>query len=300
MPFAFALALAGSALGQESEKTTIRTTETTVKTAGGANLLHELWNVWDAVPIPCGETQLRFTYRWETAGAPANRYDSNDDHILQPSIWWGAAECLELGLTVPVWVGDGGEIPGQQDGQADTYFTALYRVWDQVDYWPAGAFSSTVRIPTGVRSDGIDADLRLNLTNDYDSGLRSHFNIWGKTVNTTNGEVNPELQGVDGDEAYIFLDESDEPVDPRHFQYGASIGLDGCLNEDGSLRWVVDYVNRTSQYYGHSNLNLLDVGWQLEMGEGSHLGMSVMFGLDDNEETPNAGAAITYAMPLTY
>jgi hypothetical protein len=301
MPFVCALALCASAWGQESEKTTVTVTETKVPAASTHDTLNELWNFIDAVPVPAGEVQLRFTFRWETAGAPANRYDSNDDFILQPSLYWGAAENLELSLTVPVWVGDGGEMPGQSDGQADTYVSGLWRAWEQMDYWPAGGFSTTVRIPTGVRSDGIDAELRLVLTNEYDSGIRGHFNAWVETVNTTNGETNPNQIYEDGDTVWLVFDEQDAPWDPRDFQYGASVGVDGPLNDDGSLRWVVDYVYKSSQYNGHGGLNLFDVGFEWQMDESSKLGMSALIPADHAEdEAPNFGAAITYALALTY
>jgi len=302
MPFVCALALVAAAFGQESEKTTVKVTETKVTPPAGTwNVLDELWNFKDAVPVPCGEVQLRGTFRWETAGAPANRGDSSDDFVVQPSLVWGAAENIELSVTVPVWVGDGGEIPGQSDGQADTYASGLWRAWDQVDYWPAGAFSTTIRIPTGVRSDGMDAELRWILTNDYDSGVRGHFNVWVETVNTTNGETNPNQDMEDGDLPWLTFSDDDVVADPRDFQYGASLGVDGPLSDDGSVRWVADYVYKASQYNGNGGLNLFDVGFEWQVNESSKLGMSALIPADHAEnEAPNFGAAVTYAMALTY
>ena len=79
---------------------------------------------------------------------------------------------------------------------------------------------------------------------------------------------------------------------------GGSVSFPSAAQIEGP--WVVDYVNKTSNFYGHSNMNLIDVGWQWTMDDASQLGMSMLIGLDDEEETPNFGAAVTYAMALTY
>lgn len=304
LPLFCALAFAVSAFAQESEKTTIKTTETKVPAkTGGVNTIDELWAFQDAVPVEQGRLELRLTTRWETAQAPANRGDSNDDFVFIPSLVWGAAENLELSINVPLWLGDGGKIPGQADGYADTYIGTLWRLSDQVDYWPAFALGGEVRIPTGNRSDGLDAELRLVATNEYASGIRSHFNVYAKTVNTTNG-VNTGNNEQQAQNRGFLITDSDDPnqvdPDPRHFQYGAVIGLDGPLCADGSVRWVLDYINKSSSFYGHSNSNLLDVGWEWQVSDASTVGMSVLVGLDDNEETPNFGSAITWAQALTY
>jgi hypothetical protein len=131
--------------------------------------------------------------------------------------------------------------------------------------------------------------------------FRGHFNAWVETVNTTNGETNPNQIYEDGDTVWLVFDEQDAPWDPRDFQYGASVGVDGPLNDDGSLRWVVDYVYKSSQYNGHGGLNLFDVGFEWQMDESSKLGMSALIPADHAEdEAPNFGAAITYALALTY
>jgi hypothetical protein len=258
------------------ESTTVTTTTTRVP-SDEFYLLRELWSVKDATPIPCGQVDLRLTGGWITANAPANKGDSNDDFVITPSIVWGAAENVEVFASVPSWVGDGGEIPGDEGNQGnfDTYAGVLWRFADSdAGDW---AFQATTRIPTGDQSNGVDVEGRLILTNEYASGIRSHLNFFAYSSNTSNIDNN------------------------RHLQCGAIAGLDGPLNDDGSLRWVLDYMNRTSTEYGHDNTNLADVGFQWKIDECNNFGMSMQVGLDHaNDEAPNFGAKITYAYSLTY
>jgi len=276
-----ALALALPALGQTErpiqETTTVTTTTTTVPPSSGFDLLGELWSMQDATPLPCGQVDLRLTGGWITSSAPANKGDSGDDFVITPSIVWGAADNLEVFANVPSWVGAGGEIPGDEGNQGnfDTYAGLLWRFadTDQGDW----AFQATTRIPTGDQSSGVDVEGRRILTNEYASGLRSHFNFFTYSSNTSNVRNN------------------------RHLQCGAIVGLDGPLNGDGSVRWVLDYMNRTSTEYGHDNTNLLDAGFQWKIDECNNFGMSVQAGLDHaNDEAPNFGAKVTYSYSLTY
>lgn len=286
------LFVASPAWAQEKEKTTITTKTETVKDAG-ADVLGELWSFQDATPVAPGQLDLRFTGQWITANAPANRGDSNDDFVVMPSLVWGSCPNVEVFARVPAWVGDGGDIPGQEHGNFDSYVGFLWRFSEQQDMWPSMAFQGTARIPTGDRSSGVDGEGRLILTNEYSSGLRSHFNVFAVTVNGDNEDANDNF----GDS---FDGSSEFSAETRDFQYGGVIGLDGPLCDDGSVRWVLDYMNRSSYHNGASNINLLDVGWEWATSDASHLGMSVQIGLDDNEETPNFGAKLTYAWSITY
>lgn len=288
-PYVCVMAMAMPALAQETTRETTTVTTTTTTVSSDFDLLGELWSIQDAVPVRCGQVDLRLTGQWITSSAPANRGDSGDDFIITPSLVWGAAENVELFVNVPVWVGNGGDIPGIQgvnddgsldrglDGNYDAYVGFLWRFSEQVDYWPAAAVQMTARVPTGDGSSGVDGEARLVLTNDYDGGLRSHFNIFGYSSNGDNIDNN------------------------RHLQYGVAVGMDGPLCDDGSVRWVLDYLNRSSTEYGNSNTNLVDVGWQWKMSDMSNLGMSVQIGLDhSDDEAPNFGAKLTYAHSLTY
>ncbi len=269
------LFVASPAWAQEKEKTTITTKTETVKESG-ADLIGELWSVNDATPLAPGQLDLKLTGQWITANAPANGGDSNDDFVVMPSFLWGSCPNVEVYGRVPAYVGDGGDLPGGGNGNFDSYLGFNWRFSEQQDFWPAMSFQTTARIPTGDNSSGVDGEFRLNMTNNYSSGLRSHFNAFVTTANGHNLE------------------------NTRHLQYGGVVGLDGPLCDDGAVRWVLDYMNRSSYNDGSSNINLLDVGWQWAVSDCSALGMSVQVGLDDNEETPNAGAKMTYAWSITY
>lgn len=302
-----------SAQAQESDVTTETVTTTTV--SGGADLIRELWFVDDATTIPTGQVDLRLGFRWMTATAPANLGDSSDDFMVTPSLTWGVYENVELFADVPVWVGDSGDRGPWDEGNADTNVGFTWRFMEPVDYWPAGAFRATFRVPTGSGSNGVDAEGRLIFTNEYDSGIRSHINLFGTSVNGDNwkslkvGEdTDLTLGGIEEVIPHEILDlfggifggeESTVPV-PRNFQWGVVFGLDGPLCGDGAVRWVVDYMHRSSIHYGRSNMHLLEAGWEWTISDAQKLGVSVQAGLDHTGDTPNFGASVVYAHALTY
>jgi len=272
LPGIFVTVMAVSAVAQEKETTTVRTTTTTTTTKSGFDLLGgETWNVTDATPFECGAVDLRLAGRWTET---ARTKDGGEDDVwtIQPALVWGMAENWEMSFTVPVTHVD--NFHDAIDGHYDTYFGLLWRLKDQEDYWPAIALASNLRIPTSEDSNGVDWELRLVLTNEYDSGIRSHFNIWGTTVN------------------------HDNYPDARDFQYGAVVGLDGPLCADGAVRWVADYRYRISDQDGNGGQNIGEAGFQWQIDECNKIGFSVQAGLDHAEETSNIGAALTYAYTI--
>lgn len=279
------LGFVGTAVAQEKDVTTVKTTTTTIKSSE-YDLTTDLWQFADAVTVAPQRIDLRLSYKWVTAGAPANRGDSSDDHILIPKIVWGAAEKLELSLDIPSWVGKGGEKPNDGDGNYDSNIGLLWRFKDQDGAWsPAMALGVSGRFPTGRHSSGIDGTATLVLTNEYDGGLRSHFNLWGKTANGNNNDGFEEDGRVYGSE--------------RDFQYGAVVGLDGPLSD--AVRWVVDYQWRIGQYDGTgSGSNILEFGLEWQLDDCNRVGMSNQLGLDDNDDTPNYGAIFNFSHSIMY
>lgn len=280
------LTLAGTAFAQESDVTTETTT-----TVSSADLISELWAMDDANPIATGQIDLRLTGRWVTSKAPANFGDSDDDFVIEPSLRWGPCSNVEVFVSVPLWVGDGGDRGGFDYGNVDTYVGFTWRLMEPEDIWPALALGGSMRIPTGEDSAGVDGELRLILTNEYDSGIRSHVNAFAATINDDE-DASADFFGV------LFGD--DDFGDPRHFQYGFVVGLDGPLCGDGAVRWVADYMNRSSLHYGASNMNIIELGWEWTMAEAHKLGMSFQIPLHDEDDTPEFGAAVSYALSLTY
>lgn len=290
---------AGTVLAQESDVTY----ETTTTVSGGEDLISQLWFLEDATPLDTGQVDLRLGFGWVTASAPANLGDSDDDFVVTPSIVWGAAEDLELSVSVPVWVGDGGDVGVIDDINYDTTVGVLWRIIGQSAKcaqcekgpFPALALSGSARIPTGCGSSGVDGELRLILTNEYDSGIRSHFNAFAQYVDREYGDEFGRRGGMRG-----FGRRDRGRLEPRDFQYGFVVGLDGPLCADGAVRWVLDYMNRRGYHEGTSNMNMLETGWEWTMSDIQKLGFSVQIGLDHNDDTPNFGAAFNYAHSLTF
>lgn len=297
------LAIGGTAFAQEAEVTTVTTTE-----FGGDDLLSQLWNMEDATPLDPGQLDFRLGGHWVTESAPANWGDSDDDFILRPAIVWGIVDNLEMSLSMDAWLGDGGDMGPFEDGNYDTTIGFLWRFYEQqfrecdagcLDL-PSMALSASARVPTGDRSNGVDGELRLIMSYEYDNGIRSHLNIFGKSVNGDNQE---ELSPRIDDDALVSLDWDDwlmgeDPVDPRHFQWGVVLGADGPLCADGAVRWVLDYMHRNGEFYGRGDMDILELGWEWTMSEMHKLGMSMQVGLDHTDDNPNFGAGLMYALSL--
>jgi hypothetical protein len=289
-----------AALGQESESTTVTTTTTTI---GGPNLTSDMWNVDDATTLETGRVELRFTYRWITAGYPANNGDSSDDHIVTPGIVWGAADNLELFANVPTWVGDGGDRPAFDYGNYDPYVGLTWRLADQDGMKPATALRFTARVPACDNSQKSDVEGRLIFTNEYDSGIRSHFNAFAITANgndapPTSFDDGDGFFGLAGGLGFLFGDGAE--YDRRHFQWGFVFGMDGPLCADGAVRWVLDYMHRSSEVYGRNNTQILEAGWEWDIDDCNKFSMGVQVGVDRIGDTPNFGTTVNYTRALTY
>lgn len=260
------------AVAQEKEVTNIRTETQTVSSSW--DLLNN-WNMTDASTLPPAHVHLRLKYNWVTSEMPANNDDENDDHQITPTIVWGIDEYWEWAITVPYWFSeDGQDRPGELDGNYDTFSTLQWRFMEQDGNIPAMAIAGTLRIPTGDESNKVDFETRLILTNQYDSGIRSHVNVFATTVNGDNDE------------------------NARHFQWGFVVGADGPLCDDGSVRWVADLMHRSSYSYGRGNINQLELGWEWAIDDQNALGMSVQLGLDGEDEGINAGVGLIYSHSL--
>ncbi len=262
--------LAMTAVAQESESTTITTT-----TSGGADLIHELWTMQDATILGAGTTDLRLTGRWSTAGFPGNGGDSDDTFVVQPSLYWGTCDNVEAFVTVPFTIGDGGDVGPIEDGNGDATVGFTWRFAEPDGSWPAMALQTSARIPTGNNSSGVDGELRLIMSNEYDSGVRSHVNGWLKSING------------DNDEAL------------RDFNWGVVLGLDGPLCDDGAVRWVLDYVVSRGAHESTQISDVVELGWQWELDAASRFGMSFQVGVDHAGDQDNLGATMTYATALT-
>ena len=152
------LSIVGSAIAQESEVTQVTTTTTA---SGSTDLIGGLWFMDDATVLDTGAVDLRFTFGFLTGGEPFNNGDADDDFVFTPSLYWGAAENLEVFASVPIWMGDGGDAGALDEGNADTNVGFTWRIAEPVDGMHAMALKSTFRIPTGDNSNGIDFEERV-------------------------------------------------------------------------------------------------------------------------------------------
>jgi hypothetical protein len=294
----FVLAVSVNVVAQQPVETEITTIKTeTVVVDSGVDLTWPQWLMNDTTPVDTCTVDLRLRGWWETAGFPANNGDSDDDFLAEPALVWGFAEDWELWLRNQAWLGDSGNRNAFQDGNYDTWLGVMWRFADQNGNWPSMGLQAEARFPTGDGSSGMDGELRLNLTNDYESGLRSHVNIFGLYVSGDN-EKNVEL---DDDDALEFLGlVPDDGLDSRDLQYGLVVGLDGPLGDSGNLRWVADYMNRSSFYTGRSNMNVLELGLEWALSDETKLAIGGRAGLDDEEDTLNFGFGATYSYTIRY
>ena len=266
-------------------------------TASSVDLLDDLWMFQDAVPVPAGEVDLRFSFGWQSALKPGG---TGDTFQLTPALYWGVVENFELNAKVPIWVGDGGDRYVFDEGNYDSYVGVVWRVAEQAD---GGMFdialAGNFRIPTGKKSNGVDYEARLALTHSYDSGVRSHFILWGEVLN---GDINKTLRdkaagAVTAVDVFNFFENYD---DERDFQWGGTIGVDYPLCADGAVRLIFDYSYRTSIIEGNNGWHMAEVGWEWDITEADKFGMSFSGSIDRAANAPKAAAVVTYARALTF
>ncbi len=142
---------------------------------------------------------------------------------------------------------------------------------------PAIAAYVDLRLPTGDGSSGVDAALNGVLTKSLTDKLRVNLQAF---IETANG--NP----------------TSEDIDRRNFQWGIGPGVD-YLFDDKTLG-LVNYTNRSSNEYGHHNINVLEFGvvrqiyWRGTVHQ--HVKFAVDVGLDGQQETPNLGAKFQWSL----
>ena len=248
----------------KSEKTTIKTTESTVGTHDYRGV-SGFFNVREANSnVTAGETELEFTFHWATG--------AGGDDYLAPGV------SLKRGLTddlfaevelLPVSLGDGGG-----HGAGDLALILFYQWWHETDGMPAFATWIEGRFPTGDGSNGVDGELHLNLTQTWAPGLRGHLEGFLRTANGISG---------DGDEENI-----------RDFQWGAGPGFDWDLSDQTVA--VLNYVNGSSGHYGSSNTNVLELGVAHELAPQQHVKFAFDINLDHDEGNADFAAKVQWAM----
>lgn len=271
------LCLATAASGQESTETTETTETTTVMTLSDTDLKVPLY-MDDAIPVPAGHVDLRFRLEW--AEDPDGDVDSLDDldeageFVFGTSLYYGIADQAQLSIDLPFVVGDGRDKEGSARGFAgngDATVGLLFQVAEQSDTSPAIALQTNARFRTGYRSSPLDAQFRLLITNEYDSGIRSHLNL---STETQQGHFS-------------------------RWNWEAVIGADGPLGAGGAVRWIADYAHRNNEHNNGGNSNYLELGTEWNMDNGHTLGMAAQIGLDDHDETSDFGVRAMWVVPVS-
>ncbi len=248
-------------------------TETTVQASTesedkyGYHEVSDFFNIREANPqVSKGEWELEVTSEWATR---SNGED--DDFGLEQSIKYGITDDIfvELEVVEPS-LGDGGD-----QGNGDLNLILFERVLKENETLPAIGLQQEMRIPSGDDSSGVDGTFSLIFTKHIVDKLRAHLEGY---IETANGS-----QGAGGD-------------DRRNFQWGVGPGFDYQI-DDKTLA-LINYLNRSSEDYGHHNQNILELGVTREIAKTDRTEQIVKFatdiGLDGQEETPNFGVKLLW------
>ena len=247
-----------------SDRTTVRTETKTVEEFGYKEI-SSFFNIREAnANVDQGEWELEFEGEWSTSS------DGSDDDVE-------AAVSLKYGITDDVWVeievlpinlGDGGN-----QGAGDLGLS-LFKQWTKEgEHWAAFATWADMRIPTGDGSEGVDGALHFTITKTLAPRWRMH---WDGYIMTANGEI------------------GDDDSDRRHFQWGLGPGFDYEFSE--ATIGTINYLHRSSEEYGHSNVHVLERGVAHELCEGQHLKAAVDIGLDGRKDNDNFGAKLQWSI----
>lgn len=261
-------------LNQPPEETpaeeTIVAEETEITTIGDTSQFRgvsDFFNIREANPqVSKGEWELEVTSEWATR---SNGED--DDFGLEQSIKYGITDDIfvELEVVEPS-LGDGGD-----QGNGDLNLILFERVLKENETLPAIGLQQEMRIPSGDDSSGVDGTFSLIFTKHIVDKLRAHLEGY---IETANGS-----QGAGGD-------------DRRNFQWGVGPGFDYQI-DDKTLA-LINYLNRSSEDYGHHNQNILELGVTREIAKTDRTEQIVKFatdiGLDGQEETPNFGVKLLW------
>ena len=241
---------------QES-KTTVTETTTSEKIGHEDEAYKEVsdfFNIREAnASLKCGEWEFEMTTLWSTYYSSAH----HDDNIgLEPSIKYGITDELFVELEVlPINLGDG----EKGTGNGDLAFQLFWQFLKEQDWVPAMAIWAETRLPTGVGSEKMDAELHLNITHHICDHFRAHLEGFLETANGWAGDPD--------------VDPSGEEDDRRHFQWGVGPGFDYQLNPCNML--ILNWLNKSNDLYGLPNNNIVELGWVYEINDNQHLKAAV-------------------------
>lgn len=210
-----------------------------------------------------GEWEFETTFEWSTTS------HEHDEVIFEPSIKYGFTNNFWVELNVPLKLGEGGE-----QGNGDLGLELFYQFLHESESMPAMATWAAMRIPSGEGSSGVDASFHLVATKHVATKCRAHIEGFVETANGYRG--------------------GDEDEDRRNFQWGVGPGFD--YQVDDKTIAIVNYLNRSSEEFGHHNQNILELGVAREIAEGQHIKAALDIGLDGADETPNLAVKLQWSI----
>lgn len=230
------------------------------------------------------ETKVDF---WATHKSGRGR---DDDFKITPSVKYGITDQINVELEVlPINLFDGTAIngvDGSNDGTGDLNLKLFFQLVCEKDLIPAVAVWSETRIPTGEGSEKMDQTFHLNLTKTVCKNVRWHFQNYIRSANGARGDGDRDWGWND---PWYYRDRrhgDEEGIgDRRHFQWGIGTGFDYQINECNLL--VLNYMNRSSNYYGNANSNVLGAGWVHHLSDKQQ----IMVGIDYDDNHGDAEGA---------
>ena len=225
--------------------------------------ISDFFNVREAnVNTVAGEWEMELEGEWVTGTGGINNFE------FTPNLKYGLNDDMFIEVEVlPLAIGDGGK-----QGNGNIALQLFNQFTRETETLPAFAAWIEARLPTGRDSSGVDAELHMNLTKTLVTDVRGHLEGFTRTANGRRG---------------------DDDGSRRAFQWGVGIGLD--YQYDDLTIYTVNYLNSSSEEYGHSNHQILEIGGVREIAEDQHVKVAVDFGLDGGEETPDFGFKILWS-----
>lgn len=260
-----------------SEKTTIKTTETTI--GGDFKGLSGFFNVREANSnVGNGAWEMEMNSFWSTGNG------GDDDVGAGLLIRHGLSDATHIDLAlIPINFGDGG---GQ--GAGELALTLFHQCTTEADAGVAIGTWATVRIPTGDGSEGVDGKLATAITKTLGGNWRGHINGY---VMTANGEMgDPDDDG--GDDLSF---DGHSHGSRRDFQWGVGVGLDYQCSADtiGTINWI----NRSNDQNGENNDNIIELGLSHKLADNQGLKFAVDVDVDGADESiPNVGAKLQWSI----
>lgn len=249
--------------GSSGETTTQRAVIS--ESSNGSRGVSSFFNIREANPdVTKGEWELETTFAWKT-----NSDGSDDDVGPSVALYYGIDDNAFIELEVMrINLGD-----GRDQGNGDLELVYFRRHIQEGDVIPAFATRWSMRIPSGQGSSGVDGEAHFILTKTLAPNFRAHVDGFIETANGGRG---------------------DEDINRRHFQWGVGPGFDYSLSDSTTL--LMNYLHRSSEFYGNHNQNILEFGVVQALGDNMSLKAAFDVGLDGARETPNFAARLLWSI----